>query len=117
MEKNSAMIKFRIKPSEKENWKKLCLARNTSLTQLIIDSVEGRLLENERRKIFMYLEEQGNFFVKIETNINQVAKVANAQKSISDQALKNFTQQVAEIKKLKEEQNKIFLQIYKMIGR
>jgi hypothetical protein len=111
------MIKFRIEESKKEVWKKLCLDRKISITRLIIDSVENRLLDDERRKILAFIEKQDNIFVKIETNINQVARIANAQKFLSENDLKNFTDQLIKIEKLKQEQNKIFLKIYSMIGK
>lgn len=117
MEKSSEMIKFRIKKSKKEKWRKICLDRNISLTQLIIDSVEDRPKEDDRRKILKFINEQDNIFIKIETNINQVAKIANAQKSISDQVLKDFTTQVAEVKKLKEEQNETFRMIHAILAK
>lgn len=49
---------------------------------MVVDSVEGNLLENERREILRFIEKQDNIFSKIENNINQVAKIANAQKYI-----------------------------------
>ncbi|WPO84637.1 plasmid mobilization relaxosome protein MobC (plasmid) [Chryseobacterium sp. JJR-5R] len=111
------MIKFRIKESKKKQWKKMCLERNISLTQLIIDSVEDRPKEDDRRKILKFIKEQDNIFIKIETNINQVARLANAQKSIPDQVLKNFTLQVTEVKKLKEKQNETFRNIHAILSK
>lgn len=95
----------------------MCLDRNISLTQLIIDSVEDRPKEDDRRKILKFINEQENIFIKVETNINQVARIANAQKSISDQVLKDFTHQVAEVKKLKEEQNETFRSIHAILSK
>jgi hypothetical protein len=77
----SDMIKFRIEREKKINGKKF-VKKNISLTSLVVDSVEGNLLENERREILRFIEKQDNIFSKIENNINQVAKIANAQKYI-----------------------------------
>jgi len=117
MENKSKKIILRIEEEKKKAWKQLCSKRKISLTRLIIDSVEGRLMDDERRKILAFIEKQDNIFVKIETNINQVARIANAQKFISEIDVKIFLEQLSEIEKLKQEQNKIFIQIYSMLGK
>lgn len=117
MENKSAMVKFRIEKSKKETWVQLCLKRKISLSQLVIDSVEGRLLDDERRRIIRFIEKQDNIFVKIETNINQIARVVNSQKFISEKELQNFSDKITEIKKLKQEQNMIFVKIYSLLAK
>ena len=111
------LILIRIQKSRKENWKKICLEKQISLTNLIIDSVENRIMDNERRKVLAFIEKQDNIFVKSETNINQVAKIVNGQKLISENELQKFTDQLTEIAKLKARQNEIFLKIYSMLGK
>ena len=65
---------------------------------MVVDSVEGNLLENERREILRFIEKQDNIFSKIENNINQVAKIANAQKYIKKKDFYwAFTAQVSNI--------------------
>ena len=99
------LIKLRIEKAKKESWKQYCATKKISLTSLIINSVEGRILDNERKDILKFLEHQDNVFVKIETNINQVARIVNSQKNISDFELKKFSDQLVEIVKLKNQQN------------
>jgi hypothetical protein len=111
------MIKFRIEKNRKNHWKNLCSERKISLTRLIVDSVENRISDDERRKIQAFVENQDNIFVKIETNINQVAKIVNGQKLISNGELKKFSDQLSEIVKLKNQQNEIFLRIYSMLAK
>ena len=110
-------IKIRISKTRKQHWKKICKEKNITLTNLIIASVENRILEDERRKILTFIEKQDNVFIKIETNINQVAKIANGQKFISESELKNFTAKLSEIAKLKKQQNQIFEKIYEMLAK
>ncbi len=117
MENKTGILIIRIDQDKKNSWKKICSEREISLTRLVIDSVEGRTMEDQRRNISMFIKKQDNIFVKIETNINQVAKVANAQRSISEQVLKKISDQVAEIIKLKQEQNEIFRNIYAMLAK
>jgi len=110
------LIVIRIQKLRKENWKQLCLEKQISLTSLIIDSVENRILDDERRNVLAFIEKQDNIFVKIETNINQIAKMVNGQKFISEYQLQKFSEQLAEITALKKKQNDLFLKIYSILG-
>ena len=111
------LIIIRVQKSRKEKWKQICLERQISLTSLITNSVENRIFDDERKKVLAFIEKQDNIFVKIETNINQVARMVNGQKFISENELKEFTNQLNEIAKLKATQNEIFLKIYSMLGK
>jgi len=110
------VVVFRITSQKKRDWKKICLKRKISLTSLIISSVEDRLMKDERRDILTFIEKQDNVFRKIENNINQVAKIANVQKYISEKQLRHFSLQLNEIADLKKQQNVIFLKIYSLIA-
>lgn len=114
---NSEVIFFRIQQERKENWKKTCKERNISLTRLIIDSVENRLMDDERRMVLEFIEKQDNVFAKIETNVNQLAKVVNGQKFISEKQLELFSAQLTEIATLKARQNTIFENIYTLLSK
>ena len=72
-------IIFRIEKSKKEEWKRFCKEKGITLTSLIINSVEGRAWDNERKKALEFIEKQGNLFAKVENNINQQAKFINSQ--------------------------------------
>ena len=109
-------IKIRISITRKQHWKKICKEKNITLTNLIIASVENRILEDERKKILMFIEKQDNIFIKIETNINQIARIVNAQKFISSKELNHFQNQLNEITDLKKQQNEIFTKIYSLIA-
>ena len=110
-------IKIRISKTRKQHWKKICKEKNITLTNLIIASVENRILEDERKKILTFIEKQDNIFIKIETNINQIARVANTQKFISSKELNYFQNQLKTIIKLKEKQNEVFLKIFSMLAK
>ena len=111
------LIIIRVQKFRKQNWKKLSKEKQISLTNLIIDSVENRLMDDERRKVLAFIEKQDNIFVKIETNINQIAKMVNGQKFISENELQKFSNQLTEIAKLKAQQNEVFIYIYSMLGK
>ena len=110
------VIIIRIEKYRKEVWKKLCSQKKISLTSLIINSVENRILDDERRIVLTFIEKQDNIFGKIENNINQVAKIANGQKFISEKELHNFSTQLNEIADLKKKQNEILMKIYSLIA-
>lgn len=112
-----AFIKIRISKEKKALWKKICTARKINLTQLITASVENRILDDERRQILNFIEKQDNVFIKIETNINQVAKIVNTQKSIGGEEFKTFNEKLSEISLLKKQQNRIFEKIYEMLAK
>ena len=109
-------IKIRISITRKQHWKRICKEKNITLTNLITASVENRILEDERKKILTFIEKQDNIFIKIETNINQIARIANAQKFISSKELNYFQSQLKAITELKEKQNEIFKKIYSLIA-
>ena len=110
------LILIRIQKSRKESWKTLCKEKQISLTSLIIASVEKRILDDERKKVLAFIEKQDNVFAKIETNINQVAKIANGQKFISEKELHHFSIQLNKIADLKKQQNEVFIKIYSLIA-
>lgn len=87
----------------------VCRERHISMTDLIIDSVENRIFDNERKDVLAFMEKQDNIFIKIQTNINQVARIANGQKSISDVELEKFTSMIIQLTILKKKSKIEFL--------
>lgn len=111
------IIIIRLEIEKKKTWKNFCKKKKITLTSLVVDSVEGNLLENERREILRFIEKQDNIFSKIENNINQVAKIANAQKYIKKKDFLDFSAKQDELIELKKKQNEIFLKIYTLLGK
>jgi len=109
-------VKIRISSIQKAKWKKACLDKKISLTSLVISSVENRLTDDERRKVIGFIEKQENIFVKIETNINQIARIVNTQKFMSESEFEYFRKQLEKITLLKDQQNEIFLKIYSLLA-
>ncbi|KFC18323.1 hypothetical protein IO89_17635 [Epilithonimonas lactis] len=117
MANKEAIIKFRIEVKRKISWKNICTRRNISLSEMIIDSVEKRLPNYERRKVLSYIEKQDNSFAKVENNINQIARIANSQKFLSKNDFDSFNLILKEILRLKQEQNKTFIQFYALLAK
>lgn len=118
MERNGkeSQIVFRIEKDRKQIWKKLCSERKISVTSLIVDSVEKRIFDDKRRMILLFIEKQDNVFRKVETNINQLAKIVNGQKFITQAQFNAFREQLKIVADLKKEQNEIFNQIYSLMA-
>ena len=74
------------------------------------------MMNDERRQVLAFIENQDNIFKKIETNINQVARIVNGQKYISSDQLKIFNLQLENITQLKQQQNEIFKKIYSIMS-
>ena len=113
--KNTAIL-LRISSIQKEKWKKICAERKITLTDFIISSVENKMTAQERREVLKFIEKQENIFAKIGNNINQFAHIANTKKDIYVSEFQAFIVALQQIERLKEEQNRIFKQIYKLMA-
>lgn len=98
-------IKLRIFESQKKKWKQICEKKNITMTEFIISSVENKLSHSEKKEIITFIDKQVNIFSKIENNINQIAKIVNTEKSISEVFFKLYVSKLDEITRLKNEQN------------
>ncbi|GIJ95379.1 hypothetical protein CAPN002_25970 [Capnocytophaga stomatis] len=115
-QQEKSSIIFRISKKQKTKWKQLCSEKKITLTDLIVSSVENKLSNQENREIIKFIEKQDNLFAKIENNINQFAKIANTKKEVDDFELKIFTEKLKDLQRLKEIQNQIFNNIYKLMA-
>ena len=113
--KNTAIL-LRISSIQKEKWKKICAERKITLTDFIISSVEDKMTAQERREVLKFIDKQENIFAKIGNNINQFAHIANTKKDIYASEFQAFIVALQQIERLKEEQNRIFKQIYKLMA-
>jgi len=121
--KLDSFIQIRVTPSQKTKWKELLEQKSTSanrkfsMTDLIISSVENKLLDSDRKEIMSFIEKQGNIFAKIENNINQVAKYVNTQQKISDSVLADYNSKLKELNTMKLEQNDLLRKIYNLLAK
>lgn len=113
---SKSRMEIRISSIQKEKWKKICAERKITLTDFIISSVEDKMTAQERREVLKFIEKQENIFAKIGNNINQFAHIANIKKDIYTIEFQAFIVALQQIERLKEEQNRIFKQIYKLMA-
>lgn len=110
-------IRVRMYPSQKEKWKKWAVEKNVTITDLVIASVEDKLLNSDRREIMAFIEKQGNIFAKIENNINQIAKIVNTEKAMSKSLMEHYNSKLIELNHLKIQQNELLRKIYKLLAK
>lgn len=116
-EKRDKVIRARVTSSELERIKKISDEKGIYVTDLILSSIDNKLLNSDRIEIMKFIEKQGNIFAKIENNINQIARIVNTEKNIHPQLLSYYNEQLKELVLLKDEQNKMFKKIYGFLAR
>jgi len=114
--KLDTFIQIRVYESQKKEWLELCQRRRTSLTDLVISSVENKLLAHDRREIMTFIEKQGNIFAKIENNINQIAKIVNTEKGISNDLMEYYNTNLVELNSLKIQELDMFRKIFRFLA-
>ena len=113
----NARITLRLEQQMKDKWLSHCKRSNIYLSDFIVNTVEVRMLENDRKEIMSFIEKQGNIFAKIENNINQIARYVNTEKSIPKGLLIEYNSKLQELNSLKTEQNKIIRKIYTKLAK
>lgn len=115
--KLDSFIQIRVLKSQKTEWIKFTDEKKISMTNLVISSVENKLLNSDRKEIMTFIEKQGNIFAKIENNINQIAKVINTEKNISNALLYYYNNKLSELNIMKLEQNDLLRKIYNLLAK
>lgn len=113
----TARITLRLSQEIKDQWQTNCDKSNIYLSDYIVNTVEGKMLENDRKEIMSFIERQGNIFAKIENNINQIARFINTEKYLSELLLKDYNTKLSELNSLKTEQNRIIKKIYTELAK
>ncbi|MBB4807270.1 polyribonucleotide nucleotidyltransferase [Chryseobacterium defluvii] len=113
----NARITLRLDQPIKDKWLAYCQKSNIYLSDFIVNMVEGKMLENDRKEIMAFIEKQGNIFARIENNINQIARYVNTEKSIPKELLKEYNSKLQELNSLKTEQNRIIKKIYTELSK
>lgn len=110
-------LNLRISEEVKKRWKNVADQQGLYLTDMIIASVDNKLLNSDRKEILAFIEKQGNIFAKIENNINQIAKVVNTEKHISNGLLDHYNTKLSELNVMKLEQNELLKKIYNLLAK
>ena len=113
----TARITLRLYQETKEKWLLHCSNSNVHISDYIINSVEGKLLDNDRKEIMNFIESQVNIFAKIENNINQIARYINTEKHFPTSLLSEYNSKLEILNSLKIEQNRIIKKIYTKLAK
>lgn len=113
----TARITLRLSQEIKDQWQSHCNKSKIYISDYIINTVEGKILENDRKEIMSFIEKQGNIFAKIENNINQIARFINTGKYIPEELLIDYNNKLSELNSLKTEQNRIIKKIYTELAK
>lgn len=113
----SGRITLRLSQELKNKWQSHCNKSNIYLSDFIVNTVEGKMLENDRKEIMSFIEKQGNIFAKIENNINQIARYINTEKRLPNELLSDYNKKLKELNSLKTEQNRIIKKIYTELAK
>jgi hypothetical protein len=116
-ELKQAQVHIRVSNAQKYEWLKIAEEKKTNITDLIVSSVENKILNSDRKEIMTFIERQGNIFAKIENNINQIARVVNTEKNISNGLLEHYNKKLSELNVLKLEQKDLLKKIYNLLHK
>ena len=108
-------IHIRVTNEEKELFKKLAKENNMSISDLCISSVMNK--NTYIAPIRKYIEKEDAYDRKLENNINQIAKIVNAQKFADTTELRKFNLSINEIIILRQKKIDIFKKLYKILKR
>lgn len=75
------------------------------------------MTDRDRRRILNFLEKQDNIYAKIENNINQLARIANAQKLLLPSLQRQLVDYLGQTVKLRKQYIKITESIYRFIAK
>ncbi len=89
----------------------------TTITNLVINTVEESFTKGERRQVLSFIENQGNHFTKVENNINQFAQIVNTENSLDSVLLNSFNEHLKVTAQLKLQQNDLFRKIIRLMAK
>ncbi|SZD73889.1 Uncharacterised protein [Candidatus Ornithobacterium hominis] len=114
--KNTRVV-VRLAEEDKQRWVKMCEKRGISLTDLVISSVEGKMMKDEKLGLMKFIELQDNYFLKVQNNINQFAKYANTRQKVGEADVREFNKLLKQVQILKEKQNRMFEEIFNLLAK
>ena len=106
---------FLVNAEMKKNWIMKAKEQDLSLTDFIINKVEDNLTRNQALFLSQKVDEIAKLNKKVDTNINQVTKIINAEKRITEKNIVLFNQYFSEYIEKINEQNKEIKKFHKLI--
>ena len=109
-------IQIRVSESEKEKLIEICNKLDCSYTHYCISKITGDLDFGSHKMIFDFVNKDDYFYSKVETNINQIARIINSEKQISNKLLENYNRLLCELASISNEKLQITKKIYNFLA-
>lgn len=110
-------LELRLSLEEKDNLIEICKKLNCTYSQYFVSRIKNDLDFGSKNRIFEFIRKDEAFYSKVENNINQVARIVNTEKQISNATLEDFNSLLRELISIKNEQlnktTKIYLEVTK----
>lgn len=110
-------IHFRVSDSTKEHLTKICEEQGITMTDFFLRMIDEPLSKENRKLIFSFLTTEDAQYSKVGNNINQIARIVNSEKSISESLLSDFNFLLRELLQEKQRKIQIINQIFKIISK
>lgn len=97
----------------KNDWIQQSEKECCSLTDFIINKIEGNKSAFFIKTIEGYFNKMGNDRKKVENNINQISRNINISKGLNEKQMFQFLEILGDYKTIVDEQNKIIIKVFK----
>ncbi|MCI2228294.1 hypothetical protein MC378_03875 [Polaribacter sp. MSW13] len=108
-------IGIRITYELKSKWKIEANKELATLTDFIVNKIEGNRPINEIKHIENLFNQMGNDRRKVENNINQISRNINISKGLNESQMFQFLELLGEYKTIVDEQNKRIIKVFKIL--
>ncbi|TXD53914.1 hypothetical protein [Polaribacter sp. IC063] len=110
-------IEIRIKEELKNKWLGSAKDSNSTLTNFIINKIEGNKSVFLIKKIEGFFNKIGNDRKKAENNLNQISRNINISKGVNQKQMMKVENVLNEYKSVIEEQNKLIIKVFKELHK
>lgn len=113
----TARIDIRLSQEEKELLTKKCSELGCTYTEFFISKIKDEIDYSTKKNIFDFIRNDDYFYSKVDNNINQIAKIVNAEKQITNNLLHQHNQLLSELYYLSKTKSDIIFKIYNLLKK
>ena len=95
----------------------MCSELGCTYTEFILSKINNEIDFGTKKTILDFIRKEDYFYSKVDNNINQIAKIVNAEKTISDNLLYTYTDVLKELYNLSKLKTDTILNIYKVLEK
>ncbi|MCT2409982.1 DUF1778 domain-containing protein [Chryseobacterium antibioticum] len=112
-----ARIDIRLSKEEKDILTKKCSELGCNYTEFVISKIKDEVDYSTKKSIFDFIRKDDYFYSKVDNNINQIAKIVNAEKQISNNLLQQHNELMSKLYSLSKEKSDIIFKIYNLLSK